>query len=257
MKAGILYQNFWPEEKFKEMLALIAKLGYDGVQVYVTKAFSPQELSGTARKEIKHLVGKHGLVFSAVCADFGKGFANPQWAEWSLEKMTPCLPLAKDFGTDIITTHIGRIPQDVNDKSRKAMTEVMKMLAGRAASNGCRIAIETGPEDPAALAGFLKKLDHPGLAVNYDPSNLTRRGFDAIKGVSDLTEWIVHTHAKDGLRSGEETALGEGDVDWQAYIAALSSAEYDGFLTVEREQMKNSPEAEAKHAAEFLKGILK
>jgi len=100
-------------------------------------------------------------------------------------------------------------------------------------------------------------LNHPGLAVNYDSSNLTRRGLDAIKGVADLGPWIIHTHAKDGLRTGEEVALGKGNVDWNAYIAALSAADYDGFLTVEREKLTESPDTEAKHAAEFLKNIMR
>ncbi|HHN47317.1 MAG TPA: hypothetical protein ENN09_07735, partial [Planctomycetes bacterium] len=151
MKTGILYQNFWPEEKIKEALPVIAGLGCRGVQLYVTKSFSPENLSGTGRKDIRNLLAKHGLALPAVCADYGKGFVNPEWAEWSLEKVSPCFPLARDLGTDVVTTHFGKVPQDRNDPARKALVQVVKEVAGRALDAGCRIATETGAEDPAVL----------------------------------------------------------------------------------------------------------
>lgn len=50
-----------------------------------------------------------------------------------------------------------------------------------------------------------------------------------------------------------EVPLGQGQVDWDKYLAALTDIGYNGFLTIERETGEN-PEADIIMAVEFLKG---
>ena len=49
-----------------------------------------------------------------------------------------------------------------------------------------------------------------------------------------------------------ETPVGEGDVDFGAYIGALKAIGYDGFLTIERETGAD-PLADIQKAAEYAK----
>ena len=49
-----------------------------------------------------------------------------------------------------------------------------------------------------------------------------------------------------------ELPLGRGDVDYPAYLAALKSIGYNGFLTIEREVGEN-PDADIRLAADFLR----
>ena len=51
---------------------------------------------------------------------------------------------------------------------------------------------------------------------------------------------------------GAEVALGSGDVDWDAYIAALEGIGFGGFYTIEREVGEN-PAQDIQVAAEFLR----
>lgn len=256
MKPGILLDNFFRNVPRKEALTRASGLGFAGVQVYVTHDLAPAELGKTARRDLRRFIESLGLELPAVCADFGKGFASSQWAQWSFERVSECIPLARDLGTAVLSTHLGKLPEDKQDPVYAMMQEVLADLGKSAAAAGCVIAFETGPDEPAALAQFLKELDNPGVAINYDPSNLTRKGFDAVKGVYDLGAYIRHTHAKDGIRGDGEAKLGEGDVDWREYVKALREVGYDGFLTVERERMQAPPEQEAAHALQFLRSIL-
>jgi sugar phosphate isomerase/epimerase len=72
----------------------------------------------------------------------------------------------------------------------------------------------------------------------------------------------VHTHAKDGVQltpnpvSYKELPLGQGGVDWDAYLKKLSEIGFNGFLTIERE-VGETPEADIKLAVDFLKNKLK
>ena len=50
----------------------------------------------------------------------------------------------------------------------------------------------------------------------------------------------------------KEVPLGEGEVDWDAYLGALREVGFDGFLTIERE-CGADPTADIKTAVAFLK----
>ncbi len=107
------------------------------------------------------------------------------------------------------------------------------------------------------MRAFLDSLGAKGLRVNYDPANLVMvADDDPVQGVYVLREYIIHTHAKDGIRKGEnlwqEVPLGKGSVDFDKYLAALNDIGYKGYLTIERE-VGDNPAADIKMAVEFLK----
>ena len=114
--------------------------------------------------------------------------------------------------------------------------------------------------------------------MNLDPANFTMvTGQDAVEAVYILGKHIVHTHAKDGVQnyyrdpeiiyglveaemlaspSFEEVPLGEGSVDFPAYLKALDEIGYKGYLTIERE-VGDDPEADIRKAVNFLNSLIK
>ena len=96
-----------------------------------------------------------------------------------------------------------------------------------------------------------------------------------------LNDYIVHTHVKDGRMLNKdqdptevyhafamggvdalnacagfkELPIGEGDVDWDNYLKALSDIGFDGFLTIERECGDN-PSKDIALAADFIRAKL-
>jgi len=48
-----------------------------------------------------------------------------------------------------------------------------------------------------------------------------------------------------------ELPLGEGDVDWDSYLAALVDIGFEGFLTIERE-VGEDPSVDIAEAVKFL-----
>jgi len=243
-----------------EALDRAASIGAKGVQVYTTKGErAPENMNSAARREFLDKVRSRGLVISALCGDLGKGFTDPEQNPELIEKSKRILDLAMDLDTKIVTTHIGRVPEDKSCDTYKIMQQACRTLAEYADSLGAHFAIETGPEPAARLREFLDTLGSTGVAVNYDPANLTMCvADDAVKGVYELKDYIVHTHAKDGIKGTEkpyvEVPLGKGDVDWTNYLAALEEIGYRGFLTIERE-CGSDPAADIKAAVDFLKSF--
>jgi L-ribulose-5-phosphate 3-epimerase len=111
-----------------------------------------------------------------------------------------------------------------------------------------------------------------------DPANFVMvTAEDPVKAVYTLKDYIVHTHAKDGVMKKytdpeiiynffaeggiedlnlrdyfEETPLGMGAVKFDEYLKALADVGYKGFLTIERE-VGGQPEADIRLAVDFLK----
>lgn len=275
---GVIIDSFRTDTK--TAIRQAAALGAQGIQMYSTSGHnSPENLTPQKRRELLDFVKSHGLCFSALCGDLGEGFFRPERNPILIEKSKRILDLAKDLETDIVTTHIGVVPNDPTEERYGIMQEACFELSRYADSIGSHFAIETGPETSAVLKQFLDGLHSTGVAVNLDPANLVMAaGDDPVTAVHNLKDYIVHTHAKDGkmlvrtkteyiygvlpvppeLKGKElflETPLGEGDVDFASYLAALDEIGYRGFLTIERE-VGNDPAADITTAKEHLLHII-
>ena len=257
-----------------------ASVGAQGIQVYATRgAMSPEELVGAKRRAFLDLVKSHGLTISALCGDLGGG--GFMWADKNPEKIERSkriIDLAKELETDVVTTHIGVVPEDSSIDRFKVMQEACYELAMYADSVGAHFAVETGPETSAVLKKFLDSLGSTGVGVNLDPANLVMvTGDDPAGAVYNLRDYIVHTHAKDGKQlfykspdivyglckseivTGDsfiEVPLGEGSVNWDAYLAALDDIGFKGFLTIERE-VGDDPEKDIRKAVSFLESKIR
>lgn len=255
-----------------------AEVGAQGIQVYATSGeMAPENLSKEKRREFLDLVKSNGLIISALCGDLGGGgFTHPEKNPEKIEKSKRILDLAKELETNVVTTHIGVVPEDKNHDRYKIMQEACHELAEYADSIDAHFAIETGPETSATLKGFLDSLESTGVGVNLDPANLVMvTGDDPVKAVHNLKKYIVHTHAKDGKQlfykdpeiiygmkpdvivTGDsfiEVPLGEGSVSFKEYLEALCDIGYNGFLTIERE-VGDNPEKDIRTAVKFLEGM--
>ena len=268
---------------FKNGVEKAASLGIEGIQAYATGGeLGVDDITDAKLKEVLDIVKSNGLVFSAICGDFGHGFMNPEQNKIYVEKSKRVLDLAKKLECNIVTTHIGTVPAEENE-TKEIMRKACRELAEYADSVGSAFAVETGPEPGKVLGEFLDSLGAGGVRVNFDPANLVMcvddRPENALKY---LGKYVVHTHAKDGImlkkkieekiNIGEEAKehqaladmgmkylelpLGEGDVNFDVYLPALAATGFNGFLTIERE-VGDNPEKDIALAVEFLKEKIK
>ena len=254
-----------------------AEVGAQGIQVYATRGeMAPENMNAQRIADFKALVADNGLVISALCGDLGGGFGNKEENPGKVERSKRILDLAKELGTNVVTTHIGVVPTGSSIDRYKVMQEACFELSRYADEIGAHFAIETGPETSAILKGFLDSLGSTGVGVNLDPANLVMvTGDDPAGAVYNLQKYIVHTHAKDGKQlyykdpeiiyglvkdslvtgpSFLEVPLGEGQVPWEKYLNALEDIGYKGFLTIERE-VGDDPAKDIRSAVEFLEKL--
>lgn len=275
---GVIIDSFRTDTR--TAIKKAAALGVQGIQMYSTRGEnSAEELTPEKRRELLSFVKDHGLCFSALCGDMGEGFFRPERNPELIERSKRILDLAKDLETNVVTTHIGVLPADPKEERYQIMQEACFQLAAYADSIGSHFAIETGPESARVLKGFLDGLHSTGVSVNLDPANLVMvADDDPVEAVYTLKDYIVHTHAKDGVllqkthpeyiygvwkkpqelkgvKFFREVPLGEGRVDFPAYLRALDDIGYRGFLTIEREVGEN-PSADIEKAKHFLLDLI-
>ncbi|MBR3768403.1 MAG: sugar phosphate isomerase/epimerase [Clostridia bacterium] len=260
MKIGVIPNSF--QLPFKEAVILARDMGVKGLQPYVTGGeLSPETLSKEDRIDILKFVKSNGLEFSALCADFGLHFNEKGTNEDGIKRTMAMMDLALDFDTRVITTHIGKVPDDENSEEYQNIVNTIERLGKYGDSIGVSFATETGPEMAIKLRGILEKADTKSAKVNLDPANFVMcAGQDPVEAVHILKDYIVHTHAKDGVKLSDtdykEYPLGQGGVPFPEYLAALKEIGYDGFLTIEREAGENRFN-DIKDAVDFLESNLK
>jgi sugar phosphate isomerase/epimerase len=266
-----------------EAIPLAAKMGFSGVQIYATSGeFSPETLTEEQKSRYKALLADCGLEVSALCGDMGGyGFEITEDNAERIEKTKKIIDLAVEFGTKVVTTHIGVIPSDKNHERYSVMLEALTECGLYAKSRGVTLAIETGPEKATVLKGFVESTKG-GVGVNLDPANFVMvTEQDPAEAVYLLKDYIVHTHLKDGVKLNSdmtpeevyhafavggvdalnacegfsELPIGTGAVDWKEYIAALKDIGYSGYLTVEREAGEN-PEEDIMKGLKFIQGLI-
>ena len=259
MKIGVIPDSF--QVPFKEAVLLARDMGVQGLQPYVTGGeLAPEHLSKDDRAAVLKYVKDNGLVFSALCADFGLHFNERGTNEEGIRRTMRMMDLALDLDTHIITTHIGKVPDDESCEAYENMVYTIERLGKYGDEIGVVFATETGPEPAEPLRRMLAKADTHSAKVNLDPANLFMcAGENPVKSVRVLKDYIVHTHAKDGQMNPDggytEYRLGDGGVPFFEYISTLKSIGYDGFLTIEREAGATRMD-DIRHAVSLLTDVL-
>ena len=253
MKLGLISDSFRLD--FEGGIRAASQLGVSGVQKYLTYGdFSAENMTPERIREVRDIMSSNGLVFSAICGDFGIDLDNDE----VIDRSKRVLDAAKELGCGIVTTHIGHIEETDSPRMEKLRAHAYE-LASYADSMQAKFACETGTEKAVVMRAFLDQLGAKGLCVNMDPANLVMVAKDdPVAAVYTLREYIVHTHAKDGIVTDQtphgwlEVPLGTGGVDWDRYLAALHEIGYTGYLTVERE-VGDQPAEDIGMAVRFLR----
>ncbi len=166
------------------------------------------------------------------------------WEEnWQL--IQAVAKITADMKLDKVSFHAGFIPDDHNDPTVPTLTQRIRQIADLFAKSNTHIILETGQETADALWAFLDNADRDNLGINFDPANmiLYDKG-DPIEALKKLLPRVKQVHIKDAEpndqpnergRWGREVPIGDGKVDWPAFITVLAEGDFTGDMVIERE----------------------
>lgn len=193
------------------------------------------------------------------------GLVPPATRSERLQEMREIADFTRLLGCDVVALHLGFVPHDTTDPLYQEVVEVTRQLCEHALQNDQAVHLETGQESGEALLQFIGDTKCENLFINFDPANMILYGTgEPIEALKLVGKYVRSVHCKDATWSdqpgktwGQEMPLGEGQVDFPAYLSALREIGYSGPLTIEREipQEPERQKAEIGHAVELLRRL--
>lgn len=271
-------EDYKSKEALMDAIRFAADLGITGFQLSANKQLFEFDKDPEFLKELLALCDKLGTELVSVCGDMGVQFHRTDRLEELKTQIERSCDFARRAKMRSVTTHIGVVPSEKTHPRYSVMLDTFRLLAETAEKNNVYLAVETGPEMASVLKMFLDDVNSPAAAVNLDPANIIMStNEDPVEALKILAPYVKHTHAKDGvflkpcdmeIMYGvrydssfverdycRETLLGQGDIDWKAYLDTLENIGYKDYLVIERE---GSPShiKDIVYEAEWLKNMI-
>ncbi|MGA4463076.1 sugar phosphate isomerase/epimerase family protein [Bacillus bombysepticus] len=213
------------------------------IQLYaMNPTFNLANTSKIQWNTLKENLSFNEIQVPSLAISFGENGIIGTEAECVIESFKYITDKGLRLGANIVTAHIGKIPDDENSEYYDKMLRVCKEIGDLAFRFGGFFAIETGSEKAIVLKRFLETANSKGLAVNFDPANLISDvNENPGEGLLLLKDYIVQTHIKDckEVKSDRSTkyievAAGNGEVDFDIFFKVLDEIGFDGYNMIER-----------------------
>lgn len=170
------------------------------------------------------------------------------------------------LGVYMTTTFIGRDQNKTIEENLELFDAIWPDIIRYAEENQVKIGIENcpmlfGPDQwpggqnlmttPVIWRELFRRIESGNFGLNYDPSHFLWQGMDYIKPIYEFWDKMFHIHFKDIKIQKDKLAEcgimaypldymqpkipGLGDIDWGAFVSALTDIGYDGYACVEVE----------------------
>ncbi|CAN5505806.1 sugar phosphate isomerase/epimerase [soil metagenome] len=208
-------------------------------------------------------------ITSAVCSYQGEdysdlatvhktvGFTTPELRADRIARTQAVSDFAHALGIGAVSCHIGFIPSDSSEALYTELCELTQGLCDYCGRHGQNFVLETGQESAEVLLGFIRDVARTNLKVNFDPANMIMYDSgDPLAALDILSPHVVSVHCKDATSPvagsgllGSECRLGDGKVDFPAFLAKLKAIQYRGLLAIEREEQNLAARTADVHTA--------
>lgn len=174
------------------------------------------------------------------------GLVPPDYRTDRLKMLMEGSDFAKKIHVTDFATHVGYMPENPYDPNYQGVLSACEAIVEKCRENGQNFLFETGQETPVTLKRAIQDIEKdlgPGnVGINLDPANLIMYGkANPVDALDVFGEYVRGIHGKDGLYPtdghylGKEVPLGQGKVNYPAFITKLKEAGYRGDITIERE----------------------
>lgn len=247
-----IFSRTYPIQRIENALAAIEADGFAGAQMNLSSfgmESLPPDLDESPLSRGRQEAQRLGVAMSALSGTYN--MAHPQF-EARAERRPRFLRVLKAaslIGAPIVTLCTGSRdadnmwqahPENASTEAWRDLREELDWALAEAASLGLTLAIEPEPgnvvRDAIVARRLLDEIRAPHLKIILDAANLIgveglgQQAEIVTKAVDLLGPDVVLAHAKDINSKGEVVAPGEGAIDLRAFVAALSSAGFDGAL---------------------------
>lgn len=240
--------------------------GEGGRRYAGTSHIDTENLDKAKAEEILSYAKSHGVELSSLAYYPNTLNADIEKRNEYIRHIHSLIDASSLLGINMVTTFIGRDQKKTVEENLILVKEVWPEILQHAKEKNVRIAIENcpmlfGPDQwpggqnlfysPDIWRKVFDILPYDNLGINFDPSHFVWQQLDYIKALYEFKEKMFHIHFKDiKLRKDKLSEAGVlaypldymipklpglGDVDWGAFVSALTDIGYNGYAVAEIE----------------------
>lgn len=245
----------WPDGKAERRYAGVCHIDVD--KVMADDAYAAYILDYTKQKNVE--ISSLAFYPNTMDGDLEKRNAN-------IEHLKQVICASAKLGVNMVTTFIGRDQTKTVEENLKLVEALWPPILALAEEKGVRVAIENCPmlfgadqwpggqnlfTTPQLWRQIFEILPSKNLGINYDPSHFVWQMMDYIAPIYEFADKIFHVHYKDikidknklndvGIMAYPLDFMhpklpGLGDVNWGAFLSALTDVGYNGYTCIEVE----------------------
>lgn len=243
----------WPQGKAERRYAGVTHIDVD-------------TLDAAKAQYIVDYCAKKGVEISALCYYPNNLDADLEKRTVYVEHTKKVIRAAKMLGLSNMNTFVGRMQDKTVEENLEEFKKVWPPIIQLAEECGVKVGIENCPmlftddqwpggqniaTTPAIWRQLFSIIPSKNFGLNYDPSHFVWQMIDYIKPIYEFKDRIFHVHYKDikvyrdklddvgimatPLQFMSPKLPGLGDVDWGAYVSALTDIGYTGCTCIEVE----------------------
>ena len=257
----IALSNFsWFNHFMEYGIRKTAELGYMGIDLNGNRPLcDPRDLSAEDRKNIKKMLDDNGLQLAAItpfCGNYHWCLSTPIKPVRldTIKHVKECIDLAHEWGAKVVESVTGP-PLIVEDDMREAWKrtkEALKEITDYAGEKGITIGLEFRISVADRTTYIVHKLDDAlqmiedvgakNLGVLIDVNHAALDLYMTIvEQIEKAGDKLVHMHFSDSpLGIHQHLPIGEGKVKWPLIFKTLKKIGYNGWMTLEMEEVQDS-----------------
>lgn len=275
MKIGFS-TNAFTEKSLFYAIKSISDIGYDGVEIVldIPHIFLPITKSKTM--SLQNIIKRHNIEITNLNSNTVRGWYkqknihiekfepslsnnSSKLRRWRIDHTKKAIDLAYDLNTPSIC-----ITSGINDNSSNSNFEEfcnsLKEIVAYAEKKSIGIAIEYEPglllENSNDVLHLISN-DFKNVGVNFDLCHAAVLDENIPQVIKKIGKKLYHTHISDCKNKKHYHLIpGEGEIDFIAFIRALKSINYKGFLTGELYTYFKNPELAATKTFFYLKKLV-
>jgi sugar phosphate isomerase/epimerase len=256
--------------EFRRVVAYLAGLGYDGVEIApYTLASHVDEISPARRRELRAIARDHGMAITGLHwllvkpAGLHLTHVDGAMRARTVDYLRRLIDFCADLGGETLvfgSPNQRSVPTGMaSEAGWRLAREGLTACADAAESRGVTLCLEALPANltnflntNAEVMAMVREIARPGVGMMVDVKSMCAEALPVAENIRACRGWFRHVHANDANLRGP----GFGDVDFKPIVAALVETGYGGFVSVEVFDFKPDPETVARESLRYLRDCL-
>ena len=258
---GLSTHLFHDHRLTREHLALVAKHGFDAVEVFATRThFDYRDESAVAqlaewlRDTRLELQSVHAPIAEAMrrgemVVPYSTATGDEARRTIAVDEAKAALAIASRIPFRCLVLHLGvptRSNPPANDNQPAAARRSLEEIAEAAQAVGVRVAVEVIPNTISAPAALVRLLEDDtdgldaGICFDYGHAHIMG---DVGEAIEEVSGHLITTHVHDNRRrSDDHLPPFAGSIDWDVAMMETQKIGYDGVLMFEVAENGNPAE---------------